>query len=121
MRAGSVLRTPALYVSPSLPVKAGHQDVVATTHPNQARSTSPLGAWALLHGMKVTQPAPRELGVQLCAHGEGFLPTPPALQPIHSAGIVPVEAESCAVARRAVSVRLCSPLPASSHLGSKPC
>lgn len=42
------------YVSPSLPVKAGHQDVVTTTDPNQARSASPLRTWALLHGMKVT-------------------------------------------------------------------
>lgn len=109
------------YVSPSLPVKAGHQEVVTTTNPNQARSASPLGTWALLHEVKVTPLALRELGVQLCAHGGGFLPTPPALQPVCSAGIVPVEVESCAVARRAVSARLCSLLPASSHPGSKPC
>lgn len=108
-------------MSPSLPVKAGHQEVVTTTNPNQARSASPLGTWALLYGVKVTLPAPTELGVQSCAHREGFLPTPPALQPVPRAVIVPVEAESCAVARRAVSVRPCSLLPASSHPGSKPC
>lgn len=62
-------------VSPSLPVKAGHQDVVTTTNPNQARSASPLGTWALLQGVKVTLSALRELGAQSCAHGEGVLPT----------------------------------------------
>lgn len=51
-------------VSPSLPIEARHQKVVATTNPNQTCSTAPLGTWTLLCGVKINLLAPRDLGVR---------------------------------------------------------
>lgn len=65
---------PAL--SPSLPIKARYQEVVTATNPNQACSTAPLGTRALLHGVKVTVPAQRELGVRAGARGREGSCTP---------------------------------------------
>lgn len=97
---------------PPLPIKAGHQQTVTAANPNQACSTGPLRPWTLLCGVKITLPAWRELGVQAgaCRVGDA----------VPTTIIIPAEAQCCAGAHRAVIARLCSPLPASSHQGSKP-
>lgn len=101
---------------PLLPIEARHQNVVAATNPNQTCSTAPLRTWTLLCGVKITLPAPREPGVRAGACRGGAS----ALHPISTAVIIPVEAEGCAGAHRAVTGCLCSLSPASSHQGSKP-
>lgn len=75
-------------VSPSLPIEAGYQEVVAAANPNQACSTAALGTWTLLHGVKVTLPARESWGCRqvpaggtppagTCLHPQLSIPSPP--------------------------------------------